>query len=185
MNQEVDKELQRANEVFVLLEGCLPNGLKGKFDKVKNDPSPFPKQRPTCAHLRILPTIREVPEKFWDSTWCFYQLSVGSELAGSVACVDFRHAPGNAECGHGEHSAAVSRILAATALRLKAQGFETHTPETSKGKPYFRLRRLYKGSPAYRSFGHFPPPEDLARDLAALIAHTYPAFVDYAESTTR
>ena len=118
MNQEADKELQRANEVFVLLEGCLPNGLKGKFDKVKNDPSPFPKQRPTCAHLRILPTIREVPEKFWDSTWCFYQLSVGSELAGSVACVDFRHAPGNAECGHGEHSAAVSRTLAATALRV-------------------------------------------------------------------
>lgn len=200
MGKNFEIELQRAREVFDLLDAALPKELRGLFGKGENkgriDPHlfPDPPKPAVFAKLRVLPNRRNVPEKFWDPAWCFYEVGVGVRTASdwsalrnnhmSVAHVMFFQAQGNKECGQGVHTTAVKRILADACVNLKALGFQDASYPTPKGE-YSFLARLYKGSSAYQSSGHFPPPDEIARDLALLIAHTYPAFVDYAKSASR
>lgn len=200
MNHGLDRQLQRAKEAFDLLDGFLPDELKGRFGKVEKrgvgDPHlfPDPPKPPVYAKLRVVPNERNVPESFWNTSWCFYVVGVGPvrvaddllplcEDESCVAHVMFQIPHGVAACGKGVHLAPVKRILEETVRKLEPHFAARRMPKRDGEKSF--LIRLYKGSPTYQSSGGFPPPEELARDLAALIAHTYPAFVDYAKAATR
>jgi len=181
---DLKDKLQRASEVFDILEQTLPLNLKGQFVKVQKDPHGFPDAKPIYGKLRIMPDNKNVPKTFWHQKWCFYVVGVGRIGADykrfplNIACdahVMFQMPHGDKGCGKGQHEEAVEDVLTSAKNSLGTDWEFCSVPK--KDGPKHFLVKPYLPAGNYPRDGHLPTASVLAQDLAALINATYPAFL--------
>jgi hypothetical protein len=163
--------IQLANDTWHLCQTLLSPGLSSTLKTAPRDPQPFKKGGTNIVRLRILPQ-KKVPARFWDNTWCFYELGVGSYdnsalVLGGVAFLQFSD---QQVCGDGLHQSAVRQILE-HAHRQRANDFQLGDSSGGGATMPF-LGRRYRANPAQKFF----PVELAANDLAWLINVTLPEF---------
>ena len=161
---------QLALDTWQKCQTLLPPTIAAKLEPASGDPGP-PGKKPDqlrIIRLRILPTrAHMLPAGFWNKTWCFYEIGVGSYGAGlclgGVQFLQFSRS-----CGDCKWLDAVSTIL--KDLQPKRPGFLLEW-EADRDAPRPQLYTRYNAKP-HRYF----PVALAAADLAWLIKQSLPRF---------
>ncbi|MDB6126033.1 MAG: hypothetical protein JWQ71_5026 [Pedosphaera sp.] len=160
-------DIQLAQATWVTCKSLLPPALIANLTFHSSDPAPFKKKGTDIMRLRILPKNRQ-PPNFWNSTWCFYEIGVGSYERGpneglNLGAVSFVQFSDNEKCGGGIYRNRVLRILNQLAFQRK-NDFQVQDEKS------IILYRRY-------SISHRLFPHTLAgQDLAWLITESLPLF---------
>jgi hypothetical protein len=171
--------IQSALEAWRVCQAQLSTQLNDEFVPATGDPQPFTKheRRLSIIRLRILPRTK-VPPRFWSSSHCFYELGVGQYdnaplILGGVSFLQFSS---QKVCGAGHYASEVWAILRST-QQLRSEDFQTGN--TSGGGALMpSLSTRYRANSHQRSF----PVETAGKDLAWLIAQTFPRFQQLAHA---
>lgn len=160
-------DIQLAQATWNTCLSLLSPTLAANLTPHSSDPAPSKKKGTDVMRLRILPKNRR-PSNFWNGTWCFYEIGVGSYERGAneglnLGGVSFVQFSDNEKCGGGFYRNSVLQILNQLALQRKND---------------FRVQDE-KSVILYRRYGitHRVFPYKIAgEDLAWLITESLPIF---------
>ena len=147
----------------------LPKNLVENLTVPQADPANFKKSENDFVRLRVLPRQKN-PLRFWNSSWCFYEIAVGNYGAGlTVGGVAFIQFPNQKACGEGQYLQPVLAILEKLQAECAAK-FELCAASHGLSAVTGFSRRYFA-----REFPFFPPAV-AGRDMAWLIQKTLPQF---------
>lgn len=120
--------------------------------------------------LRLIPDMRpRRPRKFWDSSWCFYEIGVGRYPKAGRAKVQFFMAGNNTNCGNGAHNRAVADILRAVAAKRPDASYH---PISDRSYTWLEIHQVTAT----------PDPVKMADDLVWIVTKTYAALVNLPDA---
>lgn len=156
-------------ETWSKCQKALTLGVANELAAASGDPTPHPKNA-SLFRLRILPRKKQ-PKNFWSSTWCFYEIVVGSSSPrdGSglnVGSVHFIQFVNQKACGGGHYTVPTLEIF--KKVQVAHGQFRLNPPGADR--VFTAFVRRYPIS--FRAF----PIDEAANDLALMIAETLPKF---------
>jgi hypothetical protein len=169
MNDQQRADL--AMDTWLKCRVLLPTLLVKNLAPHSDDPKPLKKKGTLdIMRIRLLP-IQMKPAKFWNSSWCFYEIAVGS-LGGSFLClggVQFLQCSGQQSCGGGKWTGPVTTIIHDLHALRPNDFIKDFQADNSADRPLLSAR--YHAKP-FKNF----PVQRAAEDLAWLIQESLPRF---------
>lgn len=162
-----------ALETWDLCRGMLPPHIVENLTVPPSDPQPLKKKDADIMRLRILPK-RKHPVQFWSSSWCFYEIGVGSYGRGNgtglnIGGISFVQFPNQKACGEGRYLRSVSDIVRGLQRQRNTEFEVVVAGEAGAVSTQLFRRYMTKSSPQF-------PVQIAAEDLAWLIQHSLPKF---------
>ena len=169
MNDQQAADLAR--DTWTKCLALLPAPLAANLAPHSQDPKRLKKKGIVdIMRIRILP-VRKQPASFWNSTWCFYEIAVGS-LDGSALClggVQFVQFSNNPRCGDCKWLLPVTAIIRDLQAKRPKDFITEFQADPTTPRPLISAR--------YHAKPHkFFPPALAAEHLAWLIEESLPRF---------